>query len=646
MSALKNVIDALRRRYRDPSMPYLVPSLWTDPKSTTTQAVNPYVYYREQLESILAARPIPRVQGEPGGEWTCRALVYNLFPRVMTAFDHDSDRIVRTTPRPDGWRETGTLLKATALLPYLQRMGFNTVHLLPITAVGQDGKKGTLGSPYAIRNPYQLDENLAEPALGLSVDDLFAAFVEAAHRLGLRVVMEFVLRTGARDSDWIKEHPEWFYWIRADVPDRAPGSHDERAFGAPIFDGGALQTIQDRVRAGDFHDLPAPSPAYRALYTPPPRSEQVFQENGRWFATLDDGTRIRVPGAFSDFPPDDPQPPWTDVTFLRMYDHPDFNYMAYNTIRMYDERLAQPENANLPLWDALVGVIPHYQQHFGIDGVMIDMGHALPMPLKQRIVAEARRIDPDFAFWEENFNIAAQSRLEGYNAAVGYFLFDLHVPERLRAFFNRLAHEPVPVPFFATAENHNTPRAAAQANGQFAYPYYTLPLCIAGPGIPYVHNGFELRETQPVNTGLNFTPEMLARYPAEKLPLFSEWAFNWTHRDNLVEGITYALALRRKYEALLAANDPATWHIGWSDNPHLLVFTRCNEHQSLTFIANTDMSSNQAGRATISGREYRAQGLWGTADALPVSHDLSLYVDLSPGYVLILEADDLPVAGC
>ena len=61
-------------------------------------------------------------------------------------------------------------------------------------------------------------------------------------------------------------------------------------------------------------------------------------DDGRWVGVLDDGTRVRIPGAFADWPPDDNQPPWTDVTYLRMYDHPDFNYMAYNTIRMYDER--------------------------------------------------------------------------------------------------------------------------------------------------------------------------------------------------------------------------------------------------------------------------------------------------------------------
>ena len=121
--------------------------------------------------------------------------------------------------------------------------------------------------------------------------------------------------------------------------------------------------------------------------------------------------------------------------------------MAYNTIRMYDTRLAQPENAVSDLWDAIVGVIPHYQNDFGIDGVMMDMGHALPMPLKRRVVAAARAINPDFAFWDENFLIEQKSVDEGYNAVLGYMVFDFNTGDKLREFLGRLAHERLPLPF-------------------------------------------------------------------------------------------------------------------------------------------------------------------------------------------------------
>ena len=57
--------------------------------------------------------------------------------------------------------------------------------------------------------------------------------MEAAHRLGLRVVVEFVFRTAAKDGDWVKEHPEWMYWIKESVPPRGPGEQDERNLWQP-----------------------------------------------------------------------------------------------------------------------------------------------------------------------------------------------------------------------------------------------------------------------------------------------------------------------------------------------------------------------------------------------------------------------------
>ena len=641
MSALEYIVSTLHTKRRDVSHVYHVPGLWVDHTHTKPQAVNPYDFYAAKLESMLAAEPQPLIQGS-GGEWTRHAIVYNLFPRATTAYDHAHDGVLSIGPSADGWRDTGSLLKSIALLPYIRSMGFNTVYLLPITSVGQDGKKGTLGSPYAIRNPYKLDATLDEPALELDVDTLFAGFVEAAHRLGMRVVMEFVLRTASKDGDWIGDHPDWFYWIREDVPDRRPGSLDRHAYGNPIFPPQDMERIKAQVFRGEFTNLPAPPESYRAMFTPPPRPDQVWMENGRWLGQLDDGTRIRIPGAFSDWPPDDNQPPWTDVTYIRMYNHPDFNYMAYNTIRMYDERLAQPENAIGDLWNAIVGVIPHYQNNFGIDGVMMDMGHALPMPLKQRIVAAARAIDPDFAFWDENYLIEQKSVHEGYNAVVGYMVFDFHLGDKLREFLNRLAHERLPLPFFATAESHNTPRVASRAY-PLSYTHYALALSVLTPGIPVIYSGFELMETKPINTGIGFTDEMIREHPAETLPLFSEWAYDWTRPDNLVASVRYALSLRQKYADLLANPDPATVFVGYSDNPHFIVFARQNDGQTVAAIASSSMETVEEGTGFFPVCECNLTPLWGTDVAHLGRGAVGVRASLGNGHVLIFEGEpDFP----
>ncbi len=637
MSAIERIIHALYENERALDTPYHVPGLWVDHETTEAVAVNPYKFYAEKLESILAAPQEPLFGGGGGGEWSRHAIIYNLFPRVTAAYDHAHDDHLAIEPSDEGWRDTGTLLKSIALLPYIKSLGINTVYLLPITAVGQDGKKGTLGSPYGIRNPYHLDHNLAEPAISLDADALFAGFVEAAHHLGMRVVMEFVLRTSSKDGDWIEDHPEWFYWIREDVPDRAPGSDNADAYGNPIFPPEDLVQLKEMVMRGDFSELIAPPPSYQDMFTPPPRPDQVHMEEGRWVGVLDDGTRVRIPGAFADWPPDDNQPPWTDVTYLRLYDHADFNYIAYNTIRMYDERLAQPENAQDDLWDTIVGVIPHYQQKFGVDGVMMDMGHALPMPLKQRVVNAARDINSDFAFWDENFLITQKSVDEGYNAVLGYMVFDYHLPDKLREFMHHLSNERLPLPFFATPESHNTPRAASR-DFALQYVHYALILSVTVPGLPFIHSGFELMEAKPINTGLGFTDEMIAENPTDTLPLFSEWAFDWTRPDNLIGSVRYALQIRQKYQRLLSNPNPDTFVMGYSDNPQLMTFARIDEEQALIVVANTSLGTREPGRAYIPLCDCVLPPVWGTDVAHKANGNLSIEVDLGNGHVLVLEA--------
>ena len=83
--------------------------------------------------------------------------------------------------------------------------------------------------------------------------------------------------------------------------------------------------------------------------------------------------------------------------------------------------------------------------------------------------------------------------------------------------------------------------------------------------------------------------------------------------------------------------------MGHARNPYLLVFTRRCNGLSLTFIANMHMTGHQSGQVELGGGPLDVQGVWGTPDALPVHHGLTMEVELSPGYVLVLEGDHLPL---
>ncbi|MBN1448127.1 MAG: alpha-amylase, partial [Bacteroidetes bacterium] len=570
---------------------YRVPALWVNPvlsEGDRVVSVEPVNFFRVSVDAILTLEGEEPEMQASSGEWTMDAVVYNIFTRLTTAWDHDGNGLVDLPDLPGGFRETGTFLKSIAILPYLRRMGVNTLHLLPVTAIGKDGNKGSLGSPYAIRNPYKLDERLCEPFHGLGVEAEYMAFVEAAHHLGMRVMMEFVFRTASKDSDWVLDHPNWFYWIDADVPDRGPEHPD--GYGNPIFTDEELQVINQRVKRNDHASLPPPSMAYRNLFRDMPL--EIVQEDDRLIGLMEDGSRVRIPGAFADWPPDDVQPPWNDVTYLKLYDHPSFNYIAYNTIRIYDSRLVNVDNENRGLWNTIINIIPHYQKNFDIDGVMIDMGHALPRRLKQSIVDRARKVDPDFAFWEENFAISVRSRQEGYNATVGYLWSDEHLPHKLREFLKMLESQDVPVPFFATAETHNTPRAATRGGGM-NYSRMTVVVNAFLPAVLFLHQGYELGETFPVNTGLGFTTEEIEKLPSHTLPLFSESALCWSNEHEISGLIARVAAIRRQWHDIVVNPSRETIRVFETTDPRVLCYTRLSPdgERALAVVANTDCAN-------------------------------------------------------
>lgn len=116
-------------------------------------------------------------------EWARHAAIYQVNQRQLT-------------------RE-GTFDAAAAHLPRIAELGFEIVWLMPVHPIGERNRKGSLGSPYAVR-----DHRAVNPEFG-TMDDL-ARFVETAHGLGLRVILDWVANHTAWDHHLVHEHPEWY----------------------------------------------------------------------------------------------------------------------------------------------------------------------------------------------------------------------------------------------------------------------------------------------------------------------------------------------------------------------------------------------------------------------------------------------------
>ena len=100
--------------------------------------------------------------------------------------------------------EEGTLLAAMRHLQHLKDMGVDAVWLMPIYPIGKVERKGELGSYYSIS-----DYCAVNPEFGTKAD--FDAFVAEAHRLGMKVILDWVANHTARDAKWLREKPMSWY---------------------------------------------------------------------------------------------------------------------------------------------------------------------------------------------------------------------------------------------------------------------------------------------------------------------------------------------------------------------------------------------------------------------------------------------------
>ena len=98
----------------------------------------------------------------------------------------------------------GTFDEVTADLPRLRAMGVDVVWFMPIHPIGKLHKKGELGCPYSIQ-----DYRGVNPEYGNQQD--FAELCQAAHALGLKVMIDVVYNHTAHDALLLEQHPEWYH---------------------------------------------------------------------------------------------------------------------------------------------------------------------------------------------------------------------------------------------------------------------------------------------------------------------------------------------------------------------------------------------------------------------------------------------------
>jgi len=74
---------------------------------------------------------------------------------------------------------------------------------MPIHPIGEIGRKGEYGSPYAIRDYERINPDLGD-------EESFRELINQAHALGMKVIIDVVYNHTSCDSVLTRSHPQWF----------------------------------------------------------------------------------------------------------------------------------------------------------------------------------------------------------------------------------------------------------------------------------------------------------------------------------------------------------------------------------------------------------------------------------------------------
>jgi cyclomaltodextrinase len=116
-------------------------------------------------------------------EWLRDAVIYEVFPRAFSA--------------------RGDFQGVIPQLDRLKALGVNVIWLMPVHPVGKEKAKGSLGSPYAVR-----DYDAVNPEYGAPED--LKALIAAAHQRDIKVFIDIVINHTAWDSVLLATHPDWY----------------------------------------------------------------------------------------------------------------------------------------------------------------------------------------------------------------------------------------------------------------------------------------------------------------------------------------------------------------------------------------------------------------------------------------------------
>ena len=150
----------------------------------------------------LLIREMTKQNNNTHADWSYSAVLYEMNIRQLT---------------PEG-----TLSAAEKKLEFLHSMGIDAIWMMPIYPIGEENRKGSLGSYYSIQ-----DYCAVNPEFGTMED--FDSFVAKAHSLGMKILLDWVANHTARDAKWLKTKSADWYEREADGTAKIPWDWSDTA---------------------------------------------------------------------------------------------------------------------------------------------------------------------------------------------------------------------------------------------------------------------------------------------------------------------------------------------------------------------------------------------------------------------------------
>ena len=121
----------------------------------------------------------------------------------------------------------GNFNNAAKRLDEMQKLGINTLHVLPVHPAGKQNAMGTAGSVYAPADFLKIDPALDDPNDPRDVKEEFKGFIQECHKRGISVMLDL---PSCASYDLFKARPDLMAFEKDGTPKTPGGWNDIRMF--------------------------------------------------------------------------------------------------------------------------------------------------------------------------------------------------------------------------------------------------------------------------------------------------------------------------------------------------------------------------------------------------------------------------------